>query len=176
MSDIDWSKAPAEATHYGPKREDNDMWCAVFWTVVNGIGIKAWQIDNKTGDLTQYSKPTWCPEDLHRLIPRPTVWTGEGLPPVGTVCELHISNDNWQTCEVIAMDAQDGEPVSVVRYGGGYYGASAKDVRPIRSPEQIAAEEREDAILQMRKDGAIGHTMAHYQMCMNLYDAGWRRI
>ena len=70
-------------------------------------------------------------------------WTGEGLPPVGTECELWIRADEWAKCQVIAMDEQDGHPVSVVRYGGGYYAGTNKCLRPIRTPEQIAAEERE---------------------------------
>lgn len=63
---------------------------------------------------------------------------------------------------------------------GMQYGIAAAQAVGIpiefRSIGQIAADERDDAILQMRKDGAIGHVMAHYEMCMRLYDAGYRKV
>lgn len=143
MSDIDWSKAPEGATHWGHKSGE---WCAAFYDLSGTRPL----VEGRDGWDSCGHHVDW-PERRDSLTPRPVAWTGEGLPPVGTVCELHISNDNWQPCEVIAMDVQDGEPVSVVRYGGGYYGSAAKDVRPIRTPEQIEAELREREIDDLRQ-------------------------
>lgn len=92
---IDWSKAPDGATHYAPKLEENDFWCSVFWRMENGVGVEAWSIDNRTGELHHFNRPTWIETTAKRLVPRPaacahasTTWDGQGLPPVGTVCEF----------------------------------------------------------------------------------------
>lgn len=104
-------------------------------------------------------------------------WNSEGLPPVGTVCELWIRADEWAPCQVIAMDEQDGQPVSVVRYGGGYYAGTNKCLRPIRTPEQIAAEERQafifDAVLATDSETPLEWRKAVFG---ELYDLGYRKF
>lgn len=79
-------------------------------------------------------------------------WNGEGLPPIGTVCEVAPKCQGciWQKVEIAYM----GNEYFVVvcpergceesrRHVHGY------QFRPIRTPEQIAAEERDAAIEQM---------------------------
>lgn len=80
-------------------------------------------------------------------------WNGEGLPPVGTVCEIEQSGE-WNRVEVMYLsnctlllkfdvdEENDNE---------GAYDPRDPDIklRPIRTPEQIAADEREGAIHQM---------------------------
>lgn len=177
MSQVDWSKAPAEATHYGPKREDNDMWSAVFWKVVNDVGIKAWQVDNETGDLNQYSNPTWYSEELHRLIPRPAEWIGEDLPPAGTVCEVTARYVNGgDLVKVVAHD--DGEAVGRYLSGeliGSYTSFVVGELVPIRTPEQNAAYDREKAIDAMLNEANERAFMTHRELCAALYDLDYRK-
>lgn len=72
MPDIDWNSCPT-ATHYLPKLAENDMWCAVFWRVENGVGAEAWQVNEDRSALVHYAHPTWMAENAARLIPRPEV-------------------------------------------------------------------------------------------------------
>lgn len=97
--------------------------------------------------------------------PRPEAWTGEGLPPVGTVCEFAGFNPEETTFD----DPSVGDKVTVI----GHYLSGCVQVaaftyncasnfgslnvsqgaqgcfRPIRTADQIAAEEREKAVAQM---------------------------
>ncbi|MGN8278316.1 hypothetical protein [Pseudomonas sp. SMN5] len=71
---------------------------------------------------------------------RPSPWNGEGLPPVGTVCEFEAyaaGNPIWKECRVIAHD----EGFAVINYKNNYSAYRAGKFRPIRTPEQIAAED-----------------------------------
>ena len=69
-------------------------------------------------------------------------WTGEGLPPVGTVCEFRVETDDWRQCEVIAH--KDDYAVCWI-HCNKILASSGHAVRPIRTPEQIAADDREKA-------------------------------
>lgn len=81
-------------------------------------------------------------------------WSGEGLPPVGTVCECLIPNANgitgsyiWQDCKVLYVFDETIEcAVQHVKHGNLYY---SDEFRPIRTPEQIEAERRERVRKQM---------------------------
>lgn len=72
-------------------------------------------------------------------------WDGKGLPPIGAECEIWVSSDNWQFATCIALDAQDGVPIAVVRYGEGYYGASAKVLHPISDQRKAELQRERDA-------------------------------
>lgn len=130
MSEIDWSKAPEGATHYWPCHGS-------FYTK---IGDKFYFAENiEVGRVN--SPASW----VKSLIPRPSpAWSGDGLPPVGVVLEVNPDKAGWRK--------------SVISYvGDGFiawmqvgdlivpeYGAFIDDCefRPIRTPEQIAADER----------------------------------
>ena len=152
MITIDWSKAPEGATHYQPKRLDvgaPDMWCAVYWRLEDGIGVEAWQVDDETGDLTLFSRPTWMKETADLLIRRP--WAGEGLPPVGADIEVRYAIEEFSvwhkaTCAAIGH-SPEGEQICVTRSETGVVAVyrTGTHIRPARTTEQIAAEEREKA-------------------------------
>lgn len=153
MSTIDWSKAPKGATHYQPKRHDvgaPDMWCAAYWRLEGEVGVEAWQVDDETGGLTLFSRPTWMKETADLLIRRP--WSGEGLPPVGAELEAGFACEEFHTwhkgvCVAVGEDPEGREEFCVVKFGGkiAMYTAEGQRMRPARTPEQIAAEEREKA-------------------------------
>jgi len=78
-------------------------------------------------------------------------WNGKGLPPVGTVCEWHPNHDGWVKVEILGHSGEetwfrrDGHESSETCLRMAFF-------RPIRTPEQIAAEEREKAIEEMVHD------------------------
>ena len=179
MKEIDWSKAPEGATHYSCddrhapwlKVEAPDRafwWDGQRWEPVIGfrMPLPAEYVPiHAAGPV-----PIPAPDDLQA-----PPWNGEGLPPVGTVCEALISG-GWYRGTVIghcvppreSFAAFQGDGLSDLIFGSSEY------FRPIRTPEQIAAEERERAISEMLRiytDGAAGHSGG----IAALYDAGYRR-
>ncbi|NPW01857.1 hypothetical protein [Pseudomonas aeruginosa] len=94
-------------------------------------------------------------------------WDGQGLPPVGTNCEYR-SNDGWLQCEVVAH-RNNAAVVLNHHYEADF--VPPQDFRPIRSPEQIAAEEREKAIEEM----CFAEETLTVRQAKALYDAGYRR-
>ena len=75
-------------------------------------------------------------------------WTGEGLPPVGTVCEVlnnELHSPKWELCTILFTGKYK------VVYDSESCSERASHIetahfRPLRTPEQIAAEERDKAI------------------------------
>ncbi len=186
---IDWNTAPEGATHYAPKLEENDFWCSVFWRMENGVGVEAWNIDNRTGELHHFNRPTWIETTAKRLVPRPvacahasTTWDGQGLPPVGTVCIVYPHNTQW------GFNSTAGHERKVLAYHGDFVWLGTEnealeatrtdkvDFEAIHSPEQIAAEEREKAISEMLDlYNSAYWPMTSKQFCEVLFDAGYRR-
>ena len=183
MKEIDWSIAPEGATHWAPET-DKSHEC---WYKKRGNG---WMVSSK-GTGYEWREISFPKRNLSELIPRPAdptakdhrheqpAWTGTGLPPVGTVCEMwHEKIGDWLKAEV----AFAGEKILVVRYHSiahGHHEAaimnldSEKLLRLPRTPEQIAAEEREKAVDEMM---AVHEPwIATRRFCEKLYDAGYRR-
>lgn len=78
-------------------------------------------------------------------------WSGEGLPPVGAVCELHDC-EAWNQV-LIKFIGDKYVVVQDERFSAErVYCAADKPnkFRPIRTPEQIEAERRERISEQMR--------------------------
>ncbi|WP_338571594.1 hypothetical protein V6L78_26940 [Pseudomonas canadensis] len=162
---IDWSKCP-EATHFDPV--DQNFLREIDESLLLFNTIRGWTVPT----YTQYGVTI---KDCHRpLIKRPE-WTGEGLPPVGMVCE-YTSNGglNWRETSVLFIDEQ-----VVLLSGYPLYKLADPDIafRPIRTPEQIATEEREAAIQRML--AACPYPGSHDGVARlyteALYDAGYRK-
>ena len=171
MSEIDWSKAPEGATHATPKGHN---YYADFWRIVQGTATDAWVV-LPDGDFYHVLLPALFERDRKELVERPSspAWNGEGLPPVGTVCEMQDDIGNWIPVEIIAVHAGYAHGWSE-QSELAYFSNLACEFRPIRTPEQIAAEAREKAIK------AIGNLLASYgptfrDQATALYDAGYRK-
>lgn len=164
---IDWSTAPEGATHWEPRSDKYreawmksaaDKW--FFW----GSRRKAWIEES---GISAEREATF--------EPRPQdAWDGEGLPPVGIYVEWLSSAHGWLGGRVVGHDGS----VAVVSHNDGYTGCHPHEVRPMPTPEQIAAEEREKAISEMLdlyiNNGAYW-PMTSKQFCEILFDAGYRR-
>lgn len=124
---IDWSKAPEGATHYD---SHFSLFCNKdgYW---NSSGI--WTTDpNQNGWGTR----------RYLSIPGKT-WTGAGLPPVGTVCQVDhtVSGGKFDRAEIIAHIFAKGMECAVYRVGDQVAYASARLFWPLLNAEQIEAEE-----------------------------------
>lgn len=96
-------------------------------------------------------------------------WDGSGLPPVGTVCEYLWGDGEWRKCEIVAHYFANA--VAVDAFYCNAVLLQPLMFRPIRTPEQIAAEERLHAIDEMYsviRESQIKTVAA-------LYDAGYRK-
>ena len=114
-------------------------------------------------------------------------WNGEGLPPVGTVCEStwNESRDEWFKAKVFGVN-EHGQPIFRWEEGPKKYEYQASPLsgfhgkphfRPIRTPEQIAAEERLIAIQAMvDESGFDGETDNVWPSMEALYNAGYRKV
>lgn len=170
-----WKGAPETSTHYQPPRGEG--FNPVFWRVDNGVPVEAWAV-MQNGRFNHVPKPSYIDDVLGRLIPRPTPqWSGEGLPPIGTF--VRISDDGSlyyganESGEVIAHV----ENCAVVRMSYGLGCFTARYLEPIKTHEQIAAEQREDAIDVMAGWAGVTTlpTDVERRVLGRLYDAGYRK-
>ncbi len=108
-------------------------------------------------------------------------WTGAGLPPVGTVCEVqHESWDEsiWEARTIAYL----GEHSVTIEADGHEVVGKAENLRfrPIHTAEQIAADERKRQILEMidsfGQDTAIWGRDAVMEICGNLWEFGYRKV
>lgn len=103
-------------------------------------------------------------------------WSGDGIPPIGTVCE-YLKHAKYKTSWIKVKVVFIGENLIVFEHGanGNEFSEQIADVsfRPIKTPEQIAAEERLHAIDEM--DDLIIGWGADKKMLAVLYDAGYRK-
>ena len=69
------------------------------------------------------------------------VWNGEGLPPVGCICEISWAGDEWQQCEILFRSNQF--VVVKLKESGMEDAYNIGDVifRPIRPEEELKREE-----------------------------------
>lgn len=166
---IDWSKAP----------EGFPVWLEDVRPLMEGADRSCWAREGK-GEYELHSGGWWSysARGTQYITHERTEWAGEGLPPVGTVCEWHGPNSDgpngWVYTEskvvaytddglFVCMQAPSCWPV-VQRIDNCEF-------RPIRTPEQIAMAERQSAIKEM-----IGH-IGGSRRCEAevLYDAGYRK-
>lgn len=164
---IDWSKAPEGTTHYHIA-EDINPWRKIEGTVAYEHYRGKWLRVNSFNE--------GCMPGYYVPIPQES-WDGQGLPPVGTVCEYrHMIWPEYRSCEIRYISEE-----SLVAYDDAqeqFYRTCDMLFRPIRTLEQIAAEEREKAALEMAAlmSGHEDRSKDCFKVLGEiLYDAGYRR-
>ncbi len=172
---IDWSKAPEGATHWEP----GSRICCTGWMKKEWGKWFWWSKESKEWVCT--SNVPAKRETTFEARPQDT-WNGQGLPPVGTVCEYrHMIWPEYRPCEIRYISEE-----SLVAYDDAqeqFYRTYDMLFRPVRSPEQIAAAERWAAIQQMLAfvdvNYGAGELMSPKEYVETavaaLYDAGYRR-
>jgi len=169
-SKIDWSKAPADATHYQAATHGVfECWLKPGHAVRVSRGEPDWREDDYADDLIATS-----------AIKRP--WSGEGLPPVGVVCEFKSpSSGGWLKARIIFVSAWTVVLYVFFEHDEHCYSVSAFEkgnlqFRPIRTNEQNAADEREQA-LQAACDvvGCQVGSIYGVDVVKKLIDAGYRK-
>lgn len=164
---IDWSKAPEGATHYHIG-DDINPWRKIKDTVAYEHYRGKWLKVNSFNE--------GCMPGYYVPIPQET-WDGQGLPPVGLMVEWKAGLDHdWQRVTVLAY--ANGDAWFQPEDGPSFIVGNPANFRRIRTPEQLAAEEREKAISEMLdlyiNNGAYW-PMTSKQFCEILFDAGYRR-
>ncbi len=164
---IDWSKAPEGANKAGFTGHEY---------------LQFYRIPGMFGDYDYWNEKMgrWCGSDFptcaNHLFDRPekVEWDGQGLPPVGVECEYrHMIWPEYRRCEIRYISDE-----SLVAYDDAqeqFYRTRDMLFRPIRTPEQIAAEERSkecDRIFFILSN--VGREGNRSDMAEALYDAGLR--
>ncbi len=159
MTDIDWSKAPADATH--ARVEEGRVWI--------------WRKKTAQGDWMAWHYESWnyIAEPTPELyIARPVSWTGEGLPPVG----LQVENNFHGPVMVLAHGVFRGQEVVICQGDDTIVTCTPDTLSPFRTAEQIAAEQRRVEIKHIQA-ASCGDAMP--AICESaaaaLYDAGYRK-
>ncbi|HBP5289076.1 TPA: hypothetical protein OTR98_004845 [Pseudomonas aeruginosa] len=172
---IDWSKAPdgcigAFARIVGNQRKA----FFVFSKRPSGyMSREGYEGEGEDGSYHVFS-------EFWEWLDKP--WNGQGLPPVGTVCIVEPHNTMW------GFSSTSGYERKILAYYGEYVWLGHAetplettridkvDFRPIRTPEQIAAEERSkecDRIFVILS--SVEREGNRSDMAEALYDAGYRR-
>lgn len=183
MSKIDWSKAPEGATHYYHGS-------STPWRDLSGDKWK-WFSGN-SWHCSGYPSSEIMDDYSDRMTEKPSsAWSGEGLPPVGTVCEaMHDDLNSGMPCKAEILK------INKRCRSAAFFWIDAPDgmrnlfwaerFRPIRTPEQIAEDERIAGLNEMirhMKDHPLGtHGASHLQELMihedvarDLWEAGYRK-
>ncbi|EOG9968343.1 TPA: hypothetical protein NI644_001926 [Pseudomonas aeruginosa] len=167
---IDWSKAPEGATHWKPSgtvfgegwmKKAGNEWS--YWLEGSEVWAGVWADCFVSAE--REAKFEARPQE---------VWDGHGLPPVGTVCEIKHRDIGWVRCEIVAHKSFScGGLTHAIAWIDENTLDQSQGVRfrPIRTPEQIAAEEREKAIEEM----CFAEETLTVKQAKALYDAGYRR-
>lgn len=117
-------------------------------------------------------------------------WNGEGLPPVGSMVEIHKNGCGIRESaeeflgipvRVAAVFKIAESDVDMIVVDGGIGRGSevfrANMAKPARASEQIAAEARQKAINQICIDaGSPEMTPGQLRVASKLYDAGYRKF
>jgi hypothetical protein len=182
--DIDWGKAPEWAIAHA-------LWCLNNKVTQVWVGVDQWQDERGKafpyGGGTGDSRHNPMRHQFQYETLRPVAWNGEGWPPVGLKCEMRMwPNGEWEGCQpVYYLEQPSDHSDQVVVYQNSLSGdvcyildppcAGSIEFRPIRTPEQIAAEERAAAIEAMCKECGFDGGGATFYTCAGLYDAGYRK-
>ena len=108
-------------------------------------------------------------------------WDGSGLPPVGTVCEYRLDEDSaWFKCKIMyVLSESDHCFIAWCDHLGSdqflTFLSNSYDLqlRKIKTPEQIAAEDRLQAIDEMIE--LVAGDSSFNEVMSILYDAGYRK-
>ncbi len=101
-------------------------------------------------------------------------WGGEGLPPVGTECEFHWGDDDWEIGHIEYLSEQT-VVITLTDGAENSYTTGEVKFRPLKSEaersRETAIDELSDLIESSDADGYNYGGLAAV-----IYDAGWRKL
>lgn len=167
MRRIDWSKAPEGTTGAVVANFDGGSVRKGDIRFIPGYGLPRENYHEAEDAWTYHEAPA---------LPK---WTGAGLPPVGTVCEMRDSDaGTWEAGEVRYIS----HLIVVMRYKGQKGNieeaseAKFAQFRPLRTPEQIAADEREREIESLATDIMSEQHVSGRVIAERLHALGYRKV
>lgn len=170
---IDWSKAPEWANAVVAASAGTLYFVEAF-----GVRSKRREVSNSydcslAADMTIKSHSWKLIEERPK---KQEAWDGEGLPPVNCLCETFDVDANcWVKVEIYAHTELMGETNVCAKNGTDMFYGLAREFRPIKTAEQVAAEEREKAIEEMIRTTSDGITCMDRYDAEQLYKAGYRK-
>jgi len=171
-------KVPAGATHQCEDRYAVSTGGVQYYKFERGYWFYWPEMTEPRGVWKKCEKPCKPVTEV-----QPT-WNGEGLPPVDVAVEAYFhtdTNPDWLPFtlkyfseEHVVFQGPIGE-CHMSRRAFDKYGFK---YRPIRTPKQIAAEERETVVAQMLSEiNYAPFEASHYLvMAERLCDAGYRKV
>lgn len=167
--DIDWSKAPEWANAVIRSNEVGEFFVSQWGGISARLRIGSSVIDEDSADMIP-------PHHWVLVETRSAPWTGEGLPPVGIEIEAMLRRNMhdgyaWHRAKVVHGPLPGSEGEVLVFCLETTSPAWVDEFRPVRTPEQIAAEEKVAAIKEMQQ--VVGSFNLEPFQC--LYDAGYRK-
>ena len=104
------------------------------------------------------------------------VWDGEGLPPVGTECELKFDHwSEWERCNILCIGERRVFVRQVTRSDEIFEGAMSLDgvmFRPIRTEAERKRDEFTDACIDLDSSQDWSHSMDYFRGLYNAIAAG----
>lgn len=149
-------------------------WSSIQWSLTGIVFEEA--EDSRTAIVTRAQWQT----AVDALKAGEQAWNGEGLPPVGTVCEYNW-HGAWSEGTVVALvdGGLDCEEAIIQLNGDWAFAKNPGLFRPIRTAEQIAADDQSAQINRMINEsleGVAGVTIAQARtICSQLHKAGYRK-
>jgi hypothetical protein len=160
------------ATHWNPNAGP-DWYAKDFgrWMYYRGLNGK-WENSNSEIILVDFSALI----PVEELMAQPPEWNGEGLPPVGTVCEVSIGaiagGSQWVACTILAHDIGPDEIAVYRRKDGVYRGSTWDFFRPIKTEREKAIE----AIsLEISRSYCLTKDLTN-AIAAALYNEGYRKV
>ena len=178
MTDVDWSKAPVWADRLIRLGMTNHLAWAdgeKYQYAKLTLGVGPFYFDETGSDNFSIRDSRLVAE---RPTTQPAAWNVEGLPPVGVVCDAK-SFERGHKRDWFRATVLYSSPCTIILddYRGGEFVTHpiAMRFRPIRTPEQISADERSkycDRIFGVLTSATRAENRS--DMAEALYDAGLR--
>ncbi|MCG6540216.1 hypothetical protein MCB86_09025 [Pseudomonas sp. KSR10] len=170
MNNIDWNEAPEWATGHGLM--NGGFGIEQVWFNAEQYQYQHMRCRGGYGPYP-FGDGNAAIGEIHFQQHRPAPWSGEGLPPVGTVCEAWHNGSAQGVVEVrYAGDCMVLWNVKLKHEQCSV--AENYSFRPIRTPEQIAAEEREKAVDAIQDDLSLSPECRY--IAKRVYEAGYRKV
>jgi len=102
-----------------------------------------------------------------------TEWSGEGLPPVGCVCEFQAALGNWAAIRITAH-GEDSMLMKQVGKDNEQYISKDNNFRPIRSPKDVDSDKAFSELEELEKAMPDGYQP--YELLGAIVLAGYRKV